>query len=288
MAVKIQTIKDIRFYLAKELNHLYDAAEIRILSDILIKSVSGITKLYDLYDPEFVLREVDAEKIIYYVSELKTGKPVQYVVGETVFYNCVIKVNSSTLIPRPETEELVDLVIKENKGYSGKILDLGTGSGCIAIALALNLPLAMVTGSDISEEALSVARENSILNKAGVSFLNDDIFNISSNQLIEAGIFVSNPPYVRNIEMKDMGKNVVDFEPHNALFVSDSEPLIFYEAILRRAEKALLPKGRVYFEINESMGNNLVRLMEEFNYSEIQVVRDIHNKDRILKGRKNG
>ncbi len=139
MGVKIQTIKDIRFYLAKELKVIYKEPEIRILADIIIKNVTGITKLHQLYNNNYILNGGTAQKVIEFVDELKTGKPIQYVIGETVFYDCIIKVNRSTLIPRPETEELVDLIIRENKGYKGNIIDFGTGSGCIAIALAANL-----------------------------------------------------------------------------------------------------------------------------------------------------
>ena len=130
MAVKIRTIKDIRFYLSKELKGLYNEIEIRVLADIIIKTVTGIAKLHQLYDNGYMIKAKDVEKIIWITGELKTGKPIQYILGETTFYNCRIKVNSSTLIPRPETEELVDLIIKENKGYNGNIIDFGSGSGC--------------------------------------------------------------------------------------------------------------------------------------------------------------
>ena len=160
MGVKIQTIKDIRFYLAKELTGSYKEPEIRILADIIIKTVTGITKLHHLYDNRYLVTGRQSENVLRITEELKTGKPIQYIIGETTFYNCTIKVNSSTLIPRPETEELVDLIIRENKGYQGNIIDIGTGSGCIAIALAANIPSSVLTGIEISDEAISVAREN--------------------------------------------------------------------------------------------------------------------------------
>ena len=288
MGVKIQTIKDIRFYLAKELKVIYKEPEIRTIADILIKSVTGITKLHDLYDDSYVVKIGEDEKIVYYTEELKTGKPIQYVLGETHFYNCTIKLNSSTLIPRPETEELVDLIIKENKGYTGNIIDFGTGSGCIAVALAANLPFSVVTGVDISEEAIKIATENAVLNSVKVSFIEDDIFNFSQKTLGKSGIIVSNPPYVRNSEKILMSKNVLEFEPHLALFVTDSNPLIYYEAIVRLAEEFLLPGGRLYFEINEMMGSSLICLLELFGYSDIEVVSDINDKERIIKSRKNG
>lgn len=287
MGVKIQTIKDIRFYLARELKGLYNEPEIRILADILIRTVSGITKLHQLYDNLYVIKRIEAEEIIRYTEELKTGKPIQYIIGETTFYNCKIKVTGATLIPRPETEELVDLVVKENKDFKGNIIDFGTGSGCIAIALAANLRSASVTGIDISEEALHVARENAVLNKVNVSFLNGDIFSTDGKLAGKAGIIVSNPPYVRDSEKTLMAKNVLDFEPHQALFVGDSDPLVYYNAILKLADNILLPGGCIYFEINEVMGSLLIQLFESFDYADIKIVRDLNDKERIIKGRKN-
>ncbi len=288
MGVKIQTIKDIRFYIAKELAGVYKEQETNALAHIIIKTVTGITKLHQLYDSGFLLTSEEAQKIIEFTAELKTGRPVQYILGETIFYNCTIKVNSSTLIPRPETEELVDLVIKENKEYKGNIIDFGTGSGCIAIALAANLPFSSVTGVEISEDAIIIASENAILNNVNVSFIKGDIFNFDQEAVSKAGIIVSNPPYVRNSEKVHIGRNVLDFEPHLALFVTDSDPLVYYKAILNVADKILLPGGRLYFEINESMGKSMIQLLESYDYNGIEVVRDINDKERIIKGRKNG
>ncbi len=288
MAVKIQTIKDIRFYLAKELTNVYKETEIRALADVLIKTVTRTTKLHQLYDNGYLVTRGDAEKIIEITEELKTGRPIQYVLGEMTFYNCIIKVNSSTFIPRPETEELVDLIIRENKGYNGNIIDFGVGSGCIAIALAANLPSAMLTGIEISEDAIRIAQENAVLNKVKVSFIKGDIFTLDQEVVGKAGIIVSNPPYVRNSEKPLIAKNVLDFEPHLALFVTDSDPLKYYKTILKLADKILLPGGRLYFEINEAMGRSLNLLFESFEYSEIEIVRDINNKERIIKARKNG
>ena len=270
MGVKIRTIKDIRFYLSRELICVYNETEIRVLAD------NG-----------YLIRAKDAEKIIWITGELKTGKPIQYILGETTFYNCTIKVNGSTLIPRPETEELVDLIIRENKGYNGNILDFGSGSGCIAIALATNLPLAKLTGIEISDDAIRIAQKNAVLNNVKASFIQGNIFAFDNDSVSKAGIIVSNPPYVRNSEKSLMAKNVLDFEPHLALFVTDSDPLIYYKAILNLAEKLLLPQGRLYFEINEVMGRSLIQLFESYDYSEIEIVHDINDKERIIKGRKN-
>jgi len=286
MAVKIQTIKDIRIYLKKELNDIYNEPEIRVLSDILIKTITGISKLHQLYDNGYPITGNEANKIIKFTSELRSGMPVQYVIGETTFYNCTIKVNEATLIPRPETEELVDRIISQNKDYDGNIIDFGTGSGCIAIALAWNLKQSNITGTDISEEAVRIAHQNSILNNVRVNFLIDDIFNPNFENLPTAGIIVSNPPYIRNSEKLHMYKNVLGFEPHLALFVDDSEPLVFYDAILKLSKKLLLPGGRIYFEINEAMGSPLATLLESFSYSEIIITSDINDKQRIIEARK--
>jgi len=287
MGVKIQTIKDIRFYLAKELTGIYSLLEIRVLADLLIKTVTGRTKLHQLYDDGYPVSKSEVTQIIKFSNQLKTGKPVQYILGETIFYDCKIKLNSSTLIPRPETEELVDLIIRENKDYDGNIIDFGTGSGCIAIALAVNLPLANLTGIDISKNALRIARENADMNNVKVLFIKGDILDFNKDSVDKAGIIVSNPPYVRNSEKALMGKNVLDFEPHQALFVENSDPLVFYNAILEHAENILLPGGRLYFEMNEAMGRSLVNLMESCGFSEIEIVSDINGKERIIKGRKN-
>jgi release factor glutamine methyltransferase len=287
MGVKIQTIKDIRFYLAKELAGVYNEPEIRALADIIIKTVLGITKLHQLYDGAYMVTGMQAEKFYKLTAELKTGKPIQYILGETTFYNCTIKVNGSTLIPRPETEELVALIVRENKEYEGNIIDFGTGSGCIAIALAANIPLSALTGIEISDDAIRIAQENAFLNNVKVSFIKGDIFNLDPESVGRAGIIVSNPPYVRDSEKPLMARNVLDFEPHLALFVTDSDPLIYYNAILKLADKILLRDGRLYFEINEIMGKSMILLLESFNYSEIEILSDINNKERIIKGRKN-
>jgi release factor glutamine methyltransferase len=288
MGVKIQTIKDIRFYLAKELIGVYKEAEIRVLADILIRTVTGATKFHQIYDNGYPVRGSEEARIIDIAAGLRAGKPLQYILGETIFYNCSIKVNQSTLIPRPETEELVDLIIRENKNFNGTIIDFGSGSGCIAIALAVNLPFAQVTGVEISKEAIELARESADLNKVKVRFVKADIFRFDMEEAGMAGIIVSNPPYVRISEKVSMSRNVLDFEPHHALFVSDSDPLVYYKAILKIAEKVLSRSGHIYFEINEAMGQEMIRLLESFEYSEIEIIHDLNDKERIIKGTKNG
>lgn len=288
MGFKIQTIKDIRQYLSDELDGFFPEPEISAFTNIIIKTIFRFTKLHTLALPESPVSQKQCHEIIRICRDLKTGKPIQYVLGETNFYNCIIKVNSETLIPRPETEELVDLVIKENRGFMGTILDVGTGSGCIAVALAINLPGTAVTGIDISEKAVETARANASLNNTEMTFKKADIFSIDAYSAGNAGIIVSNPPYIRDSEKKDMSKNVLDFEPHNALFVPDSDPLVYYRAILNFARTVLNPGGKIYFEINEAMGNLMSELLMAHGYSGIEIVRDINGKERIVKGIKNG
>lgn len=286
MDVNIQTLKDIRFFLSKELDETYHKPEINALSNIIIKTVLGITKLHQLHFTDQIVTSAQADKIIAICIELKKGKPIQYILGETIFYNCIIRVNSATLIPRPETEELVDLIIRENRGYKGSIIDIGTGSGCIAIALAANLPGAEITGMEISDEAIGKAKENASLNNVAVRFVQNDILNFDFENAGKAGIIVSNPPYVRISEKELMNKNVLDYEPPLSLFVSDADPLLYYRAILKLADNLLLQGGRLYFEINEAMGKSMVQLLESFRYSDIQIVADLNGKARIIKGRK--
>jgi release factor glutamine methyltransferase len=288
MGIKIQTIKDIRFYLRGELEGAYPEHEIRSITNIILRNVLEITKMHQAYLSDKSVNSLQSAKIVAICDELKTGKPIQYILGETIFYECLIKLNSSTLIPRPETEELVDLIIGENKGYKGKIIDFGTGSGCIAIAIASNLPGSIVMATDISEEALMIAAENSSLNNVKVNFVKDDILDPDTSKFEKAGIIVSNPPYVRESEKQHMNINVLDFEPHSALFVVDSDPLVYYKGILKKVTDILDSPGKIYFEINETLGIQMVQLLDSYGFSDIRIIKDINGKDRIIKGKMYG
>lgn len=278
MDMNINTIKDIKKYLVKELKWFYPETELIAIAGIIIKTLPGTKRLHQFYETDLPVSPEFAAKVIHICNELKTGKPVQYILGETLFYDCIIKVNNETLIPRQETEELVDLIIRENKGFRGSIVDIGTGSGCIAIALSKNLPEAKVTGIDISEGALKLAGENALLNSVNIKFIKADILNFNSKTISSAGILVSNPPYVRDSEKQYMSRNVLDYEPHDALFVPDTDPLKFYRAILNISKSILIPGGKMYFEINESMGPLMFELLASFNYSEIIIFKDINGK----------
>ncbi len=283
MGVNIQTIKDISVLLYSELNNLYPPEEIRALSNIVTAWVTGRKGANALAFPDQALPHGARNKVLKIVSALKKGQPLQYILGETEFYNCLIRVNPYTLIPRPETEELADLVIRENRDFTGSILDIGTGSGCIAIALSVNIPLSEVKGIDISAEALKLARQNNTINKAGVTFLQSDIF---SNDFLSCGkydIIVSNPPYVRDSEKQRMHKNVLLYEPATALFVPDNDPLVYYRRILEAAEFILNKPGTIYFEINEAMGNEMAILARSFGFTTDGPVKDINGRNRLIK-----
>ncbi len=288
MSIKIRTIKDIRLYLSAELSELYPEPEINAISGIIIKTILGLPKLHYLALPETTVRQKYSNMITRICRELKRGKPLQYVLGETSFYNCRIRLNGDVLIPRPETEELVDLAIKENKGFTGSILDVGTGSGCIAIALAINLPGAKVTGIDISSGAISLAKENALENNASVQFLKADMFNVDPGLFPGIDIIISNPPYICNSEKKEIAVNVIDFEPHEALFVPDSDPVIHYRAILLLADKILNRGGKIYFEINEKMGSAVADLLHSYGFSGVEIIKDLNGRDRIAKGKRDG
>lgn len=287
MTVNIRTIKEIKLYITEELQGLYPVHEINAISAIILNDLLKSPLILNLALPETHLKQKYVHRIISICKDLKKGKPLQYILGYTDFYNCTISLNEHTMIPRPETEELVDLIIKENRGYMGTILDVATGSGCIAIALAINLPGTIVTGIDISVEALMKARENAISNKARVSFMVADLFNIDPNLLPDTKIIVSNPPYIRESEKKMMAGNVLDYEPHQALFVPDSDPLVYYKAIIKLASDILEKGGKIYFEINEAMGQSVRDLLKSTGYSSVQIINDINNKERIIKGIRN-
>lgn len=282
MSVNLATIKEIKHYLTKELGSIYNENEVTYLFRIIIKTVFDTPGLHMIMTGHQALNDNQVSRIIEICNEMKSGKPYQYVLGKTEFYNCIINVGPAVLIPRPETEELVDLIIRENKGYHGSIIDLGTGSGCIAIALAANIAGAEVTGIDLSDDALDVARCNADLNSVRVIFEKKDILNYSGEK--KAGIFVSNPPYVRNSEKKQMQRNVLDFEPHDALFVEDTDPLVYYRAILEISRTNLETGGKIYFEINEAMGKEIFNLFSFYGFREISIIKDLNERDRIAKG----
>jgi release factor glutamine methyltransferase len=284
MRVNIQTISDIRKLIKSELSHLYPETEIRSITDIIINTVFEADRLRFHPVTEMTVPGEKIKKIKEITAELRLGRPLQYILGKTEFYSCILEVNEHTLIPRQETEELVDLIIKENKDFNGEIIDIGTGSGCIAIALSKNIPGAHLTGIDLSAEAIETARKNASHNAANVRFVRADIFVPGSIPFKSAGILVSNPPYVRESEKDLMHINVLGHEPHSALFVPDSDPLIFYRSILEAEAMEPAPRRKIYFEINEAFGNEVASLIKRYGFNRVSVIKDLNGKDRFVKG----
>ena len=253
---------------------------------ILIESYYNVSRIQLAMDSDFGIN--DSEKILNALALLKQQKPIQYIIGETEFYGLPFKVNESVLIPRPETEELVEWVLsKVDKNKTIHILDIGTGSGCIAISLAKNLPNSKVYGLDVSAEALKTAKLNAESNKVHVEFIKADILEVESRRpKIDTNfdIIISNPPYVREQEKEFMNPNVLENEPHLALFVKDENPLLFYDAITQFATNNLAKEGELYFEINEYLGNAMIELLNDNNFKNIELKQDIYKKDRMIKG----
>jgi release factor glutamine methyltransferase len=232
------------------------------------------------------IRFESSEKWNEMLERINNSEPLQYIIGETEFYGRKFQVNKNVLIPRPETEELVDIIIKENKHEKKlRILDIGTGTGCIPITLAKELPQSEVYAVDISEEALKIARQNAINNSATIDFWNFDIIKNLKFKIENFNILVSNPPYVTESEKKEMHSNVLNFEPHLALFVSDENPLLFYSKILDFAQMHLQPGGRCYLEINERFGTEMVQLMTSKKFIDCKIIKDLNGKNRFTSGK---
>ena len=245
---------------------------------LLLEDKFGLTKVEVMTGKEIEPIKLDYFKDI--IQRINRHEPIQYVLGKAEFYGRGFAVDGSVLIPRPETELLIRAVLKEKK-FSPTILDIGTGSGCIAITLAVEIPSSEVYAIDISEEALTVAQQNAENLKAKVNFSK---FDILANEKLEHrfDIIVSNPPYIAESEKKEMNSNVLDFEPPLALFVTDKDPLVFYKAIARRGKSLLKPGGKIFVEINERFGKELKQHFRNEGYSNVSIEKDINNKDRIL------
>jgi release factor glutamine methyltransferase len=266
---------------------LYEDQEKANIAYLILEDLFKITKTDLLLDKK--IKEYDQEKIKDIINRLNKAEPIQYILGHTEFYGRKFTVNKNVLIPRPETEELVDLIIKENrKNKNLTILDIGTGSGCIAISLSKEISGSEIFALDISKEALSVARQNAKDLNAGINFIEADIINNSENKLndLKFKLIVSNPPYITDSEKKLMHQNVLAYEPDRALFVRDEDPLLFYRTIIEFSHEHLLPNGSCYFEINEAYGNDIRELFEKNNFTEIRIIRDMQDKDRFAVARK--
>ena len=286
MKTSSNLVRDCRRYYASELEKIYGSDESDALIMILLEHYFSIDRVKIAMDPELRLSESEMLTLHFAVKELLKNKPVQYVLGETEFCGMRFLVNENVLIPRPETEELVNQLVSCSVSQSA-VLDIGTGSGCIAISLAKLLKDSVVTAVDVSEKALEVAKKNAEANGVNVQFVLDDILNPQNPELVENqyDIVVSNPPYVCENEKSEMRANVLDYEPSTALFVSDNDPLIFYRKILEFTQKALKPDGEVWFEINEKFGTEMKDLCLEKGYKNVEIIKDFRERDRILKAR---
>lgn len=280
-------IKQYRTQFIKELSPLYDAYEAESFFYLILEEKHKLRQIDLALNHELTFEEDDFVIWEEIVTHLKKEVPIQYLLGKTNFYGLDFEVNEDVLIPRPETEELVEWIINENasseKSKKIKILDIGTGSGCIAISLAKNLPDAEVFAIDVSKKAIETAKRNAVQNNVNVTFLLTDI--LETNELkFNFDIIVSNPPYVRNLEKEEIKKNVLDYEPHLALFVEDTDALIFYRKIAELAKKGLSEKGKLYFEINQYLGKEMIALLENMDFKDVELRKDIYDNDRMLKG----
>ncbi len=277
-------LKEIRNIFHKELDELFPKEEVDNFFYMLIDHHLKLHRLDLALQPKLIISKEQETPFFEGLSQLKLERPIQYILGHTHFYGMDFMVDEHVLIPRPETEELVGWMISDlqNKESQTTILDVGTGSGCIAIALAKNCPNVAVYALDVSEKALEIAKQNAVNNGVSVEFIHDDILQIK-NLGVSFDLIVSNPPYVRNMEKKEMKGNVLQHEPELALFVSDTDPLLFYRYITEFAKNNLKEKGALYFEINQYLGKETEQLLKDQNFSEIELRKDVFKNDRMLK-----
>ena len=280
-------LKEIKNIYHLELDPLFPKEEVDSFFYLVIDHYLGLERFILAMQPNLVVSKENEDPLFFALSQLKQERPIQHILGKAHFCELEFRVDENVLIPRPETEELVYWIINEvQKGdprEEVKILDIGTGSGCIAISLAKNLPNAKVYALDISKKALQIAGENAIDNGVDIFFLEADILSLEGFK-DKFDVIVSNPPYVRELEKLEMKNNVVDHEPGLALFVSDGDPLIFYKKITRFALSHLKKGGVLFFEINQYLGEEMKQLLEAENFSEIELRKDMFGNDRMLKG----
>jgi release factor glutamine methyltransferase len=272
------------------LSTIYGSEEAKSLTWLSISFVCKLERAKYLSIRQEEINSDDTEQLFKIHEKLIQGIPLQYILGETEFYDLIVKVNQSVLIPRPETEELVDWALITSRIINGetevlKLLDIGTGSGCIAISIKKYIPLADITAIDISEAALNIARQNADLNQVEINFIQDDIFKPTNLELINSkyDLILSNPPYVTEAEKDQMLDNVLNHEPHIALFVPDNDPLVFYRAIADFALNHLKINGFLFLELNEKFGKETINLLKEKGFKEIDLRQDMGGKDRMIR-----
>ena len=278
------TIKDLYRNFLVQLQKIYSLSEATAITDWVFEKTASLKRTDILKNPQKEIT-VKADNLIQEaLQELLLHKPVQYVLGEAWFYNMKLKVNEHVLIPRPETEELVEQLIKDRKSKltDPAILDIGTGSGCIPIAIKKNLPASKVTSIDISEKAIALAKENAALYNASISFAQIDFLDESTwPSLPFFDIIISNPPYIPINEKEKLGKNVTDFEPHLALFVPNHSPLVFYQKIAAFGREHLLPGGKIYVETHEDHAKETAALFTD-KYETVMIKKDMYGKERMI------
>jgi release factor glutamine methyltransferase len=276
------SINDIR----KELNGLYPAEEIESFIRIIFRKLKQYTLTDFVLKQDEVLPEKEKDQIKQIAARLKKREPIQYILGETEFYGLPFRVKPGVLIPRPETEELVDWALKSRKKDALRILDVGTGSGCIPISLKKHWPKAHVMACDISEEALEIARMNAGLNQTEIAFFHLNILNpLLPDSFPKIDLLISNPPYVTESEKAAMNDNVLKYEPARALFVPDHDPLLFYRALAIFGKNHLSHGGHIFWEINEAYGEECRDLLKENGYSYVRLKKDLQGKDRMIFAR---
>jgi release factor glutamine methyltransferase len=281
-------LKQYKIHFFDALKNIQDEREIESFFFILTEYLHNLKRVDVALNPDFELSEEAIEKWNAILAELQQEKPIQYITGEAWFYGLRFEVNENTLIPRPETEELVEWILNSPITHHPSpitILDIGTGSGCIPISLKVNLLQANVSAIDISEKALEVAKRNAAINKVDINFIQANILEVEDLFQFPSpiNIIVSNPPYVRVLEKQEIKKNVLDYEPHLALFVEDNDALLFYRKIAQLALKNLAPNGLLFFEINQYLGKETVELLENLGFKNIELRKDIYGNDRMIK-----
>ena len=291
-------LKQYKTHFFDSLRNIQEEQEIESFFFILTEYLHNLKRVDVALNPNFELSEDDVEKWNAILAELQLEKPIQYITGEAWFFGLRFEVNENTLIPRPETEELVDWILSSSITQHPTlltILDIGTGSGCIPISLKANLPQANVSAIDVSEKALEVAKRNATSNKVEINFFQTNILEVEDLSQLPSpitdypspyNIIVSNPPYVRNLEKEEIKKNVLDYEPHLALFVEDTDALLFYRKIAQLALKNLSPNGLLFFEINQYLGKETVELLQNLGFKNIELKKDMYGNDRMIKCKK--
>lgn len=282
----MKNFKDIAEIYREALLPLYSPAEIKQLFLMTYAFVMKKNSMHYMLNSTSEVKETVLPQFLIILEELQTGRPIQHILGKADFYGLCFSVNEHTLIPRPETEELVEWIVREHQNNEQmSILDIGTGSGCIALALKKQLPHAQVDAIDLQSPAITVARTNATNLNLSVNFIEADILEwdsfLQENQQYD--IIVSNPPYITPSEQKDMHQNVLLYEPHSALFVEEQAPLLFYDVIAEMGKKHLSPGGSLYFEINQYLGRETYDLLLKKGYEQVTLRQDLNQVDRMIK-----